>query len=72
MRARKAERNKKMLQDYESGIMQKDIAEKYGLSRGRVCKIINNERTNRIKGVATPRKQGRELIALIDEMRARK
>lgn len=71
MRARKAERNKKMLQDYENGIMQKDIAEKYGLSRGRVCKIINNERANRIKGVATPRKQGRELIALIDSMRGK-
>ena len=71
MRARKAERNKKMLDDYENGIMQKDIAERYGLSRGRVCKIINNERLNRINGGASPRKQGRELIALIDSMRGK-
>ena len=71
MRARKAERNKKMLVDYENGIKQKDIAVKYGLSRGRVCKIINNERASRIKGGASPRKQGRELIALIDSKRSK-
>lgn len=71
MRARKADRNKKILEDYESGIMQKEIAEKYGLSRGRVCKIINNERTYRIMGGAAPRKKGRELIALIDSMRSK-
>ena len=71
MRARKTDRNKKMLDDYENGIMQKDIAVKYGLSRGLVCKIINNERLYRIKGGASPRKQGRELIALIDSMRSK-
>ena len=71
MRARKADRNKKMLDDYENGIMQKDIAVKYGLSRGRVCKIVNNERLYRMKGGASPRKQGRELIALIDSMRSK-
>ena len=71
MRARKAERNNKMFEDYESGIMQKDIAEKYGLSRGRVCKIINNEKRYRLSGGALPRKQGKELIALIDNMRGK-
>ena len=71
MRTRKADRNKKMLADYENGIKQKDIAEKYGISRGRVCKIINNEKLYRMKGGASPRKQGRELIALIDSMRGK-
>lgn len=60
-----------MLADYENGIKQKDIAEKYGISRGRVCKIINNEKLYRMKGGASPRKQGRELIALIDSMRGK-
>ena len=71
MRARKTDRNKKILDDFESGIKQKDIAEKYGLSRGRVCKIINNERIYRMKGGAIPRKQGKEHIALIDSMRGK-
>ena len=40
MRERKAERNNEIFNLWISGTPQKDIAKKYGLSRGRVCKII--------------------------------
>lgn len=40
MRARKVERNNEIFNLWISGTPQKDIAKKYGLSRGRVCKII--------------------------------
>lgn len=41
MRARKVERNNEIFDLYMSGVSQKAIAEKFGLSRGRVCKIID-------------------------------
>lgn len=41
MRERKVERNNEIFDLYMSGMSQKAIAEKFGLSRGRVCKIID-------------------------------
>ena len=40
MRERKVERNNEIFQLWKKGYAQKDIAKKYGLSTGRVCKII--------------------------------
>ena len=40
MRARKWKRNNEIFDLYMSGVSQKEIAEKFGLSRGRICKII--------------------------------
>lgn len=40
MRERKVERNNEIFALYMSGMSQKEIAEKFGLSRGLVCKII--------------------------------
>lgn len=40
MRARKEERNQAIWKAHKEGKMQKEIAEEFGLSRGRVCKII--------------------------------
>ena len=50
MRARKEERNQKMLEDRKAGMKIKDIMQKYGLSQGRTSKILTNqERWNREK-----------------------
>lgn len=43
MRARKEERNKAMWNDWKSGMMQKDVAKKYGLCRARTCTILHNQ-----------------------------
>lgn len=43
MRARKEERNQAIWKAYKEGKMQKDIAKEFGLSRGRVCKIFNEQ-----------------------------
>lgn len=41
MRERKVERNNEIFGLYLTGMSQKEIAEKFGLSRGRICKIID-------------------------------
>lgn len=41
MRARKEERNQAIWEAVRAGRMQKDIAQDFGLSRGRVCKIYH-------------------------------
>lgn len=41
MRERKVERNNEIYGLYLTGMSQKEIAERFGLSRGRVCKIID-------------------------------
>ncbi len=43
MRARKEERNQAIWKAHKEGKMQKEIAEEFGLSRGRVCKIFNEQ-----------------------------
>lgn len=44
MRARKEQRNQKMLEDRERGMMVKDIAKKYGVCGSRATKILQNQR----------------------------
>ena len=49
MRARKAERNNEIFDLWISGKSQKEIAQKYGLSQGRVCKILEYYRVRPYK-----------------------
>lgn len=44
MRQRKEERNQKMLDDLNAGMMVKDIAVKYGLCQGRTSMILKNQK----------------------------
>ena len=71
MRERKAERNRQIYEERKNGAMCKDIAEKYGLSRGRVTKIIQNEERQWTTPRQTePRRRGRgELLRYIKEKR---
>lgn len=47
MNPRKEERNQKMLEDRRSGMLYREIAKKYGLTKDRARKIVvNQERWN--------------------------
>lgn len=43
MRARKEERNQKMLKDRKAGMYIKDVAKKYGLCYARAWTILHNQ-----------------------------
>ena len=44
MRARKEQRNQKMLEDRKAGMSQQEICRKYGLCQSRVSTILANQR----------------------------
>ena len=70
MRARKESRNQAILKAYKEGRMQKEIAKDFGLSRGRVCKIIANQERLNLLMSAKPRMNSEEIRKYIEKNRS--
>lgn len=70
MRARKEERNQAILEAHRSGKSQYIIAKDFGLSQGRVCKIIHNQERLNLLRSAKPRMNSVEIRKYIEKNRS--